>query len=780
MVELEIDGKTVEVPEGSMVIQAAHKVDTYVPHFCYHKKLSIAANCRMCLVDVEKMPKAVPACATPVSQGMVVRTKSEKAIKGQQSVMEFLLINHPLDCPICDQGGECQLQDLAVGYGKSSSRYSEEKRVVFHKNVGPLISMEEMTRCIHCTRCVRFGQEVAGVMELGMLNRGEHSEITTFVGKTVDSELSGNMIDLCPVGALTSKPFRYSARTWELSRRKSVSPHDSVGANLVVQVKNNRVMRVLPFENEAINECWISDKDRFSYEALNSEERLTTPMVKQGGQWVETDWQTALEYVVKGFNGIKADHGADAIAALGSAHSTVEELFLLKQLAQAVGTPNIDFRLRQADFSAPVNGTPWLGVKIADLSLVDSAFVVGTSSLRRDHPLFAARLRQASKGGAKLTLLQASSDNSLIPKAQVIAAAPSAWLDELAGIAAAVSEARGVALPEAFAGIEASNAAKKVAASLAAGEKRVVLIGNAAVQHPEFARIHAAAQWIAEATGATLGFLTEAANTVGAHLVGALPGSGGLNAREAFEQPRKGYVLMNVEPEFDTANPAQALAALNQAEMVVVMSPFRTGTDYADVLLPIAPFTETAGTFVNAEGTVQSFNGVVRPLGDARPAWKVLRVLGSLLGASGFEYDTAEEVRAAALGDADLTPRLSNKTASTVARSNGSAAKAANGSFERIADVPIYHADPLVRRAGSLHLTQAARNANTIGLPAGLFDKLGLKDGDAVRVRQGERSVQVPAVRDANLAETVVRVSAATPAGAALGSLFGELLVEKA
>jgi NADH-quinone oxidoreductase subunit G len=781
MVELEIDGKKVEVPEGSMVIQAAHKVDTYVPHFCYHKKLSIAANCRMCLVDVEKMPKAVPACATPVSQGMVVHTKSDKAVKAQQSVMEFLLINHPLDCPICDQGGECQLQDLAVGYGKSSSRYSEEKRVVFHKNVGPLISMEEMTRCIHCTRCVRFGQEVAGVMELGMLNRGEHSEITTFVGKTVDSELSGNMIDLCPVGALTSKPFRYSARTWELSRRKSVSPHDSVGANLVVQVKNNRVMRVLPFENESINECWISDKDRFSYEGLNSEERLTKPMLKQGGQWIETDWQTALDYVVKGLNGIKGDHGASAIAALGSAHSTVEELFLLKQLAQAVGTPNVDFRLRQTDFSAPVNGTPWLGVKIADLSLIDSAFVVGASSLRRDHPLLAARLRQASKGGAKLTLLQASSDNSLIPKAQVISAAPSAWLDELAGIAAAVSEARGVALPEAFAGTQASDAAKRVAASLATGEKRVVLIGNAAVRHPAFAHIHAAAQWIADATGATLGFLTEAANTVGAHLVGALPGDGGLNAREAFEQPRKGYLLMNVEAEFDTANPAPALAALNQADMVVVMSAFKTGADYADVLLPIAPFTETAGTFINAEGTVQSFNGVVRPLGDARPAWKVLRVLGSLLGAPGFTYDTAEEVRTAALGDADLNPRLSNKTGVTLARGNGAnGAKAANGSFERIADVPIYHADPVVRRAGSLHLTAAARAANTIGLPAGLFDKLGLKDGDAVRVRQGERSVQVPAVRDANLAETVVRVSAATPAGAALGSLFGELLVEKA
>ncbi|WP_017774411.1 NADH-quinone oxidoreductase subunit NuoG [Paraburkholderia kururiensis] len=780
MVELEIDGKKVEVPEGSMVIQAAHKVDTYIPHFCYHKKLSIAANCRMCLVEVEKMPKAVPACATPVSPGMVVRTTSDKAVKAQQSVMEFLLINHPLDCPICDQGGECQLQDLAVGYGKSSSRYSEEKRVVFHKNVGPLISMEEMTRCIHCTRCVRFGQEVAGVMELGMLGRGEHSEITSFVGKTVDSELSGNMIDLCPVGALTSKPFRYSARTWELSRRKSVSPHDSVGANLVVQVKNNRVMRVLPLENEAINECWISDKDRFSYEGLNSDERLTRPMVKQGGQWIETDWQTALEYVVKGLKGIAADHGANALATLASPHSTVEELYLLKQLANAVGTPNVDFRLRQSDFSAPLAGAPWLGTKIADLSTLDSAFVIG-SFLRRDHPLLAARLRQAAKGGAKLTLLQATNDDSLIPTAQRIVAAPSAWLDELAGIAAAVGQARGVSVPEAFAGAQPSEAAKQVAASLAAGERRVVLLGNSAVQHPEFARLHAAAQWIAENTGATLGFLTEAANTVGAYLAGALPGEGGLNAREAFEQPRKGYVLLNVEPEFDTANPAAALSALNQAEMVVVLSPFKTGAEYADVLLPIAPFTETSGTFVNAEATVQSFNGVVRPLGDARPAWKVLRVLGSLLGRPGFEFDTSEEVRTAALGDGDLTSRLSNKANGAIARAaGGSAVKPANGGFERVSDVPIYHADPLVRRAPSLHLTMAAKAAGTVGLPAALFDQLGLKDGDAVRVRQGDRSVQAPAVRDANLAQTVVRVPAATPAGAALGSLFGELLVEKA
>ncbi|MBN3834007.1 NADH-quinone oxidoreductase subunit NuoG [Burkholderia sp. Ac-20344] len=776
MVELEIDGKKVEVPEGSMVIQAAHKADTYIPHFCYHKKLSVAANCRMCLVEVEKMPKAVPACATPVSAGMIVHTQSDKAVKAQQSVMEFLLINHPLDCPICDQGGECQLQDLAVGYGKSSSRYSEEKRVVFHKNVGPLISMEEMSRCIHCTRCVRFGQEIAGVMEFGMLGRGEHSEITTFVGKTVDSEMSGNMIDLCPVGALTSKPFRYSARTWELSRRKSVSPHDSVGANLVVQVKNNRVMRVLPFENEAINECWISDKDRFSYEGLNSEERLTKPMLKQGGQWIETDWQTALEYVAKGLKGIAADHGANALAMLASAHSTAEELFLVKQLADELKTPNVDFRLRQQDFSAPVQGAPWLGMPIADLSNVDAAFVVG-SFLRRDHPLFAARLRQAAKNGAKLHFLHATADDSLIPTAKRIVAAPSAWLDELAGVAAAVAQLRGVALPDTLAGVTASPAAQAVAQSLANGERRAVLLGNVAVRHPQFAKLHAVAQWIADNTGATFGFLTEAANTVGAHVVGALPGEGGLNAREAFAQPRKGYVLLNVEPEFDTADPAQALAALNQAEMVVVMSPFKHGLDYADVLLPVAPFTETAGTYVNAEGTVQSFNGVVRPLGDTRPGWKVLRVLGSLLGLPNFEYETSEEVRLAALGDAGVAGRLSNQTSVAPVRV---ATNAANGGFERLADVPIYHADALVRRAGALHLTAAAKAANAAALPAALFDKLGLKEGDAVRVRQGERAVQLPAVRDANLAETVVRVSAATPAGAALGSLSGELVVEKA
>jgi NADH-quinone oxidoreductase subunit G len=437
MVEIELDGKKVEVAPGSVVMHAAEKAGVYVPHFCYHKKLSIAASCRMCLVEVEKAPKPMPACATPVTQGMVVRTKTDKAIKAQQSVMEFLLINHPLDCPICDQGGECQLQDLAVGYGGSTSRYEEEKRVVPNKDVGPLVSMEEMSRCIHCTRCVRFGQEIAGQMELGMSHRGEHAEIETFVGKTIDSELSGNMIDICPVGALTSKPFRYSARTWEMSRRRSVSPHDSTGANLVVQVKNHRVMRVIPFENEAVNECWIADRDRFSYEALNSSDRLTQPMLKQGGEWKTVDWQTALEYVANGVTDIKSQHGADAIGLLASPHSTVEELFLAGALIRGIGSNSIDHRLRHAEHN-PASGVRWLGRSIASLSTLDRALVVG-SNLRKDHPLFAQRIRQAAKRGAKVSVLNERTTDWAIALQSVVNAPATEWINELSKIASAIA-----------------------------------------------------------------------------------------------------------------------------------------------------------------------------------------------------------------------------------------------------------------------------------------------------------------------------------------------------
>ena len=775
MVELEIDGKKVEVAEGSLVMEAARKLGTYIPHFCYHRKLSIAANCRMCLVEVEKAPKALPACATPVTPGMKVFTNSEKAVKAQKSVMEFLLINHPLDCPICDQGGECQLQDLAVGYGASESRYKEEKRVVFHKNVGPLISMEEMTRCIHCTRCVRFGQEVAGVMELGMLNRGEHSEITTFVGKTVDSELSGNMIDLCPVGALTSKPFRYSARTWELARRKSVSPHDGLGANLVVQTKNQRVMRVLPLENEDINECWISDKDRFSYEGLNSADRLTRPLLKQGGEWMETDWQTALEYVANGLASIKRDHGADQIAALASPHSTLEELFLLGKLMRGLGSDNVDFRLRQTDFSAALKGAPWLGMPVADVTTLQRVLVIG-SSLRKDHPLLASRLRQATKKGARVAVLGAGGEDLLMPLAARIDVAPSGWTAALAGVARAVAAAKGVAAPAGTEGFDGGEAAGKVAEALLSGERRAVFLGNEAVRHPQFSALHALAQWIATETGATLGFLTEAANTVGGYVAGALPKQGGANAQAMLDTPRKAYILLNTEPEFDAADPRKALAALAQAGTVVVLSPFRSeaAMQYADVILPVTPFTETSGTFVNCEGKPQSFNGVVRALGESRPGWKVLRVLGNLLEVAGFDYETAESVRAEVLS-APVDAQLDNATDAPIRV----AAAAANG-IERIADVPIYHADPIVRRAESLQLSAAARRAMQIALPADLFASLGIQSGDPVRVTQGQGSVVLPAVLEATLPANTVRVPAATPAAMSLGAMFGTVTVEKA
>jgi len=697
MVEIELDGQKVEVAEGSMVMHAAEKAGTYIPHFCYHKKLSIAANCRMCLVDVEKAPKPMPACATPVTQGMIVRTKSDKAIAAQKSVMEFLLINHPLDCPICDQGGECQLQDLAVGYGGSTSRYEEEKRVVFHKEVGPLISMEEMSRCIHCTRCVRFGQEVAGAMELGMSHRGEHAEIETFLGQTIDSELSGNMIDICPVGALTSKPFRYHARTWELSRRKSVAAHDSSGANLIVQVKNNQVMRVVPLENEDVNECWIADRDRFSYEALNSTERLTQPMLKQGGEWKTVDWQTALEYVANGLRNIQRDHGANSIGALVSPHSTVEELYLAGALMRGLGSDNIDHRLRNAEFGA-AEGVRTLGMPIASLSSLQRVLVVG-SNLRKDHPLFALRVRHAVRHGAQLSVITSSAafshaDAWAMPVAQAVVTDAAAWAQALADVATAIAAEKGVAAPCAG---TASAQAQAIAKSLLGGERKAVLLGNAAAHAGNASSLLALANWIGEHTGATVGYLTEAANTVGAQWVGAQPQTGGKHAGQMLAGGLKAAILLNTEPEFDSAAGAAAAQSLGQAEMVVTLSPFKANMAFSDVLLPIAPFTETSGSFVNAEGRLQSFHAVVKPLAETRPAWKVMRVLANLLDIPGVAFETSQEV----LARATAQPlNASNTTRAAIQLSAGSASPVV---------ASIYQLDGIVRRAPSLQLTADAR-----------------------------------------------------------------------
>ncbi len=720
MIELDIDGKKVQVPEGSMLIQAAEQAGIFIPHFCYHKKLSIAANCRMCLVDVEKQADPVPACATPAVDGMVVRTKSVKTVEAQKGVMEFLLINHPLDCPICDKGGECLLQDLAVGYGQNGSRYEEEKRVFAAKDVGPLISMKEMNRCIQCTRCVRFGQEIAGHMELGMTHRGEHSEIEAFIGDSIDSELSGNMIDICPVGALTSKPFRYAARTWELSRRKSISPHDSTGANLIVQVKNHRVMRVVPFENEAVNECWIADRDRFSYEALNSAERLTTPMIKQDGRWLEVDWQTALEYTASGLRDIAEKQGANSVGLLASPHSTVEELWLAAQLVRALGSGNIDYRLRHAEFADPKGKVRWLGMPIAELSALDRVLVIG-SNLRKDHPLFAQRIRQAARCGARVCALADAAPDWAMPVHAVLQTDSRSWTQALAAVAVAVAVEKGVPLPAIQqAGSEADWAAEQleelasvastIAHALLTGASKAVLLGNAAAHHPQASSLLALAQWIAEQTGARVGYLTEAANTVGAQYVGALPQAGGLNARQMTEGALKAAVLLHVEPQWDCAAGEAALQGLQSAQTVITLSPFKTNLDISDVLLPISPFSETSGSFVNAEGRLQSFHAVVKPLADTRPGWKVLCALARMLDAPNLDFDNSQQVLARALpgvlsGNFVHADRLSNQTDADMAVALAS---------ERPVCASIYQLDALVRRAPALQATRDGRGAGHV------------------------------------------------------------------
>ena len=787
LLKLEIDGREVEVRHGASVMDAATQLGIYVPHFCYHKKLSIAANCRMCLVQVEKAPKPLPACATPVTEGMKVWTNSDQAKQAQNGVMELLLINHPLDCPICDQGGECQLQDLAVGYGASGSRYAEPKRVVMHKSMGPLISAQEMTRCIHCTRCVRFGQEIGGVMELGMIGRGEHSEIVSFVGKSVDSELSGNMIDVCPVGALTSKPFRYSARTWELTRKKSVAPHDSLGSNLVVQVKGTTVMRVVPFENEELNECWISDRDRFSYEGLNSPDRLTRPMIRQGGEMREVDWQTALAHAAKLLSAGKDQHGPASIGLLASPQSTLEELFLAQRLIRGLGSENIDCRPRQTDFSADGMraGVPWLGMKISELGALDRVLVIG-SFLRKDHPLLANRFRQAANRIQQVNLVHVADDDLLIKVKNKLIVSPSGLTAALGGIVAALADIKNHARPEGLADISIDDKARAIAASLASGRASGIFLGGTAEQHPQAASLHVLAQEMARLCDARLGFLGTAANSVGGYLANCIPADkGGLNARSMLEAPRKVYVLLNLEPELDAHDPRTAMHAMKAADSVIVMSAFRTrAVEYAEVLLPIAPFTETSGSYVNIEGRMQSFNAAVKPLGDSRPAWKVLRVLGDLLGVPGFEFDTSEAVRDSVCRSDDIAARLDNDIgaidfAAIDLTAVDLPSTQSEYSLERIADVPIYFSDGIVRRAESLQLTKDAREPRAI-LNSATAEKLGLTAGVKVKLSQGKGEAVVFLELDERVPANCVRLAAAHAVTSGLGPMFGKLSLERA
>ena len=661
LVNIEVNGIPLKARKGAMLIEITDAAGIAIPRFCYHKKLSIAASCRMCLVEVEKAPKPLPACATPVMEGMKVYTESPKALAAQKGTMEFLLINHPLDCPICDQGGECELQDVALGYGGDVSRFAERKRVVQDKDIGPLIATE-MTRCIHCTRCVRFGEEIAGLRELGATGRGENMEIGTYVAHSVASELSGNIIDLCPVGALTAKPSRYRGRSWEYVQHAAVAPHDSVGSNIFIHTLRGKVMRVAPRENEQVNETWISDRDRFSYEGIYSDDRLAKPLI--GG--AETTWETALEAAAAGLKDVIARHGADAVGFLLSPTATMEELYLAQKLARGLGVANIDHRLRQADFSdqgaAPV--FPWLGQALEDLGQVKAALLVG-SNVRMEQPLAGHRLRKAALAGSQVMFINPRDFDFRFPVAAKAIVDPVGMVTALAGVAQAVAELKGESAPAGLAsliaGATAGDTERTIAAHLVNHTPATVLLGNLAVSHPAFAQLRALAGFVARCSGARLGYLPEAANSAGGWLAGAvphrLPGGTpaptvGLDARAMVEAPRRAYVLLGVEPELDCWNGAAALHALQGAEFVVALAPYASAASksYARVILPVATFAETSGTYVNVEGRWQSFPGASKPFGDARPAWKVLRVLGNLCGVSGFEYVSSEETLAEVRG----------------------------------------------------------------------------------------------------------------------------------
>ena len=793
MLQIEIDGKTLEVEHGSSIIDAADKVGFAIPRFCYHKKLSVAANCRMCLVQVENFNKPLPACATPVAEGMKIFTRSKATVEAQQSVMEFLLINHPLDCPICDQGGECDLQDIAVAYGAGGSRYTEEKRVVVNKNIGPLISTD-MTRCIQCTRCVRFLQEVGGMQELGVVGRSEHAEITAYVDKSVNSELSGNIIDLCPVGALTNKPFRYSARSWELTRRPSIAPHDGLGSHIEVHVKDNKVMRVLPREKESINECWLSDRDRFSYEGLNSPDRLKVPMIKHKGAWVETDWKTALEFAAGQLKDITNQHGGDALGVLVSPNSTMEEGYLAKKLAEGLNCGNIDYRLRQTDFRLDGKrlGTPWMGCNIQEIEELDRILLIG-SNLRNEHPLLAQRFRKAVQNGAELSIVSPLDNNPLMDIAHKVIVRPNDMVNVLGQILKAMSglQRLSLCLPPALTNlleeIKVRPNTQAMAESLAGHGKTYdliapkvgIFIGNMALSDPRFTELYSMAEAIGGISGAKGGILPAAANSTGMHMIGVMPNGTGMHARAMLEIPRKAYLLLNIEPELDCQHAALAKAAMEKAECVVALTSFKSqALEYADILLPIAPFTETSGTYMSMEGRVQSFAAAVKPFGECRPAWKVLRVLANTLGLQGFDFETSEEVKDKLFEG--------EKPSTVVWRSLNNNLKELveiqvnikHDGLQRIGEVPQNESDPIVRRAASLQKTKY--NIRPMArMRAEQMAALGLVEGDIVLAKQDKGSAVLKVKLDNHVAMGCVRVAASHELTTSLGDLMGDITLEK-
>lgn len=768
-ITIEVDGRELKAAPGAMLIDVCDDAGIHIPRFCYHRKLSLSANCRMCLVEVEKVPRPLPACVTPVNDGMKVRTNSPMAVEAQQGTMEFLLINHPLDCPICDQGGECELQDVALGYGSHVSRYVEAKRVVADPDIGPLVATD-MTRCIHCTRCVRFGAEIAGIRELGATGRGDHMTIGTYVEHAMGSELSGNVIDICPVGALTSKPFRFQARAWELVQRDGIAAHDGVGSNVHYHVRGAQILRAHPKENEALNECWMSDRDRFSYQALSADDRLLRPLVKQRGEWRETDWQTALEAAAKGLAGARGEDG-NQLGALLSPSASLEELYLAKKLMRGLGSANMDHRLRQGDFRADQPKVPWLGCSIADLEDLDMVVIVGANP-RKDQPLLGHRIRKAAMKGAEVVYFNPLRLD-LNYRAEQWISNPRDWVLEVANLAKAAGVRKGVVNK-----IKVAEHHKELFKRIKDADKALVLVGDLAMGHPDYGLLRSLAAQVAEAAGAKFGFLTAGANGVGAGLLGVTPGEGGLDAQAMVAEPRKGYLLLGVEPGFDTANPAQALNAMMKADCVVALSSFRSPDleTVADVILPLAAAAESAGTLFNIEGRQQGFSGAAPPAGESRPGWKILRVLGNLMNLQGFDFNTVAQVRDEALGMiGDAAPDNACEPDPSLEMS------LPESGILRIGELPIYALDPMVRRAPALQATADAQDSLYLRLNPEDAAALGFTDGDRITVSQADaRKAVFEARLDPAVPQGGAALCTAIPGSQALAGRFGEVTLEKA
>lgn len=757
-IEIEIDGRKLIAKPNQTVIQAADEANIYIPRFCYHKELSIPANCRMCLVEMEKSPKAVPACATPVMPGMKIYTKSQKTLLAQRAVMEFLLINHPLDCPICDQGGECELQDLSMGYGSSHSNYKECKRAVADENLGPLIATE-MTRCILCTRCIRFGDEIAGMRELGMTFRGEIEEVTTFVQHAMKSEVSGNIIDLCPVGALTSKPYRFTARAWELNQFPSVSPHDCLGSNIHVHTREGTVMRVVSRENSAINQTWISDRDRFSYAGLYHEDRLSKPLVKTNGVWQAVEWRQAFETAAAKLQAVIKEHGSEQVAGLASPNSTLEEFYLLQKIIRGLGSDNIDHRLRECDTQYQT-AFPSLGTTLAEIEQYDAVLLIG-SHLQKEQPLAALRMRKAAAKGAAISVVNpVDYDFNFKVHAKKIIA-PHHMVNALQEIVKALEENKNTST---------------IAQQLKGKNKPFILLGAMALQHKQASLIKNLAEKIAGLTNAKMGWMTSGANAAGAWVSGAVPHSG-LNAYQMLEKPRQAYVLLNIEPELDCANAHAAVQAMQHASCVIAISAYRNAVleQHADVIFPMAAFTESSGTYVNAMGDWQSIKGIAKSFGESRPAWKILRVLGNFLHLDHFDYESSEEIRNEVRA---FTPHPTHAVSSDISFEHRDEDKK---TLTRIGEIPIYAVDSLVRRSEPLQKAQLIMEGEAIAvkLHSETAKRLQLQNGSVVKVKQQTKSMELPVKIDDRIAVDAAWVAGGIAATRELGDLFGEIEIEK-